>query len=330
MKRRLHLNPILIFVLAQFAWFALLGLWIYWYVSNYLIFTEGEENIAPRFVFNVTNIPILVGGIVLLAAIAIGLVILFSKLTQQMKVTKMYDNFIANVTHELKSPLASIQLYLETLSLRDVPEETRRTFIGLMIEDSNRLDSLINTILEISALEEKSKVFTQDTFQAESLLHSIVEEAVRQFNLPKDAVEIRGSAPCTCRANSRALRIVFNNMVDNAIKYSTGPVRLTVHMACTAKNFVIEVKDQGIGIPKDKQKEVFKKFRRLYTPDSPNVKGTGLGLYFAREIIRLHRGRIQVISEGENQGTTFRIELPVYCSKKKERLSREEIPPENS
>ena len=186
-----------------------------------------------------------------------------------------------------------------------------------MIEDSNRLNSLINTILEISGLEEKSKVFTQDIFQAESLLYSLVEEAVRQYNLPKDAVEIRGKAPCACRANSRALRIVFNNLVDNAIKYSAGPVRLTVNMECTAKDFVIEVKDEGIGIPKDKQKEVFKKFRRLYTPGSPNVKGTGLGLYFAREIIRHHRGRVQVMSSGENQGTTFRIELPIYRSKEK-------------
>ena len=92
MKKRHRLNPILIFVLAQFAWFALLGLWIYWYVSNYFIFTEVGEKIAPRFVFNLKNIPALVGGIVLLAAIAIGLVILFSKLTQQMKVTKILTN----------------------------------------------------------------------------------------------------------------------------------------------------------------------------------------------------------------------------------------------
>jgi signal transduction histidine kinase len=319
MKKRSRLNPILIFVLAQIAWFALLALWIYWYVSNYLIFAEVGEGIAPRFIFNEKNIPALVGGFVLLAAIAIGLVIIFSRLTQQMKVTRMYDNFIANVTHELKSPLASIQLYLETLLLRDVPKEKRDAFLKLMIEDSNRLISLVNTILEIGGLEEKSKVFNRDVYQAEPLLYSLIDEAVQQYNLPEEAVEIRGTAPCSCRANSRALQVVFNNLVDNAIKYSLGPVRLTIGMSCTGKSFVIEVKDEGIGIPKDQQKEVFKKFRRLYSPANPNVKGTGLGLYFVREIIRYHRGNVRVRSGGENQGTTFRIELPVVKANKKER-----------
>ena len=318
MKKRSRISPILIFVLAQLAWFALLALWIYWYVSNYLIFNEVGEGLAPQFIFNEKNIPALVGGIVLLAAIAIGLVIIFSRLTQQMKVTKMYDNFIANVTHELKSPLASIQLYLETLLMRDVPKDKRDTFLKLMSEDSNRLNSLVNTILEIAGLEEKSKVFNRDIYQAETLLYSLIEEAVQQFNLPENAVTIIGNAPCSCRANSRALHVVFNNLVDNAIKYSHGPVRLTITMECTEKDFIIEVKDEGIGIPKDQQKEVFKKFRRLYSPVSPNVKGTGLGLYFVREIIRYHRGRVQVISEGEKQGTTFRIELPVVRRKNKE------------
>jgi two-component system phosphate regulon sensor histidine kinase PhoR len=309
--RRRRYNPIAIFVLAQVAWFALLGLWIYWYVSNYMIFVEVNERISPQFVFSAKNIAALVGGLVLLVAVASAFVLIFSSLNQQMKITRMYDNFIANVSHELKSPLASIQLYIETLSSREVPPEKRAEFLRLMIKDTERLYALIHSILEISGLEDKRRVYRPRVYPAESLVYNLVEEAVDQFQLPSEAVEITGSAPCACRADRRALKVVFNNLFDNAIKYTAGPVHLTVTLHCTPKRFVIDVTDRGIGIPEKDQKEVFKKFARLYNPDSPTVKGTGLGLYWVREIIRHHQGRVEVMSEGRNKGTTFRIDLPV-------------------
>jgi len=309
--RRRRYNPIAIFVLAQVAWFALLGLWIYWYVSNYMIFVEVNERISPQFVFSAKNIAALVGGIVLLVAVASAFVLIFSSLAQQMKITRMYDNFIANVTHELKSPLASIQLYLETLSSREVPPEKRAEFLRLMTKDTERLYALIHSILEISGLEEKRRVYHPRVYRGESLVYNLVEEAVEQFRLPPGSVEITGRAPCACRADRRALSVVFNNLFDNAIKYSKGPVHLTVALQCTSRRFTVDVTDRGIGIPEKDQKEVFRKFARLYNPDSPTVKGTGLGLYWVREIIRHHRGSVRVTSEGRNKGTTFHIELPV-------------------
>jgi two-component system phosphate regulon sensor histidine kinase PhoR len=309
--RRPRYNPIAIFVLAQVAWFALLGLWIYWYVSNYMIFVKVNERISPQFVFSAKNIAALVGGIVLLVAVATAFVLIFSRLNQQMKITRMYDNFIANVTHELKSPLASIQLYLETLSSREVPPDKRAEFLRLMMKDTERLYALIHSILEISGLEEKRNMYRPRVYRGDSLVLGLVEEATEQFQLPPESVRITGRAPCACRADRRALRVVFNNLFDNAIKYTEGPVHLSVSLQCLSKRLIIEVTDQGIGIPLKDQKEVFKKFARLYNPDSPTVKGTGLGLYWVREIIHHHRGKVQVMSEGRNKGTTFRIELPV-------------------
>jgi signal transduction histidine kinase len=302
--------PIIVFALAQLAWFGLLGLWIYWYVTNYILITEVGKELFPQLVLNTTNIVALVGGLILLVTISTAMSLIFGKLNQQLNVTRMYDQFIANVSHELKSPLASIQLYLETLGSRQVPPQKQSEFMSLMTQDVNRLDTLINSILEITRLEERRSVFNLELHDAETLVRELMGEAQNRFKLPDGSIEILGQAPCLLRADRNAMKVVVNNLVDNAIKYSTDPVRITLSFAWTGKRLKLDFKDRGIGISRENHGEVFKKFRRIYNPESPSVKGTGLGLYWVREIIRQHRGSISVLSEGQNRGTTFHIELP--------------------
>ena len=316
MKRRRWISPILVFTFAQLAWFALLGLWIYWYVSNYMIFIEVGERISPQFVFSGVNIALLVGGIILLMAVAMGLALIFGRLNEQLKLNKMYDSFISSVTHELKSPLASIQLYLETLGSRDVPVERRDEFIHLMLQDSQRLNDLISSILEISGLEEKKEVYRPSYYNAEELIRILVSETAEQYNLDDESIHVEGSADCVCRVDRRSMKVVLNNLVDNAVKYSADPISITVSMRCVPKRLVIEVNDTGIGISEKDYKEIFKKFRRVANPKSPTVKGTGLGLYWVREIVRHHHGKISVYSDGLSRGTSFRIQLPTYPRKK--------------
>ena len=310
--RKLY-NPIAVFVLAWLAWFGLLALLIYWYVSNYLIFIELGERISPQLILTMGNIFPLIGGIILLVTIAIGMILIFKRLTEYMKVTRMYDNFIANVTHELKSPLASLQLYLETLSTRRVPELKRQEFISLMIEDARRLSSLISSILEISGLEEKRQPFQIKPWEAMPLVMSLIEGARDQYKIPDDAVEIIGSVDCKIKVDNRAFAVVINNLFDNTVKYSQKPVHIRINLTTSRSKMIVEFSDDGIGISEKDQKEVFKKFRRVYNPESPTVKGTGLGLYWVREILKQHKGRISVRSEGRNAGTTFHIELPLYA-----------------
>ena len=314
MKKRFGFNVIGAFVLAQLALFGLLGLWIYSYVANYMVFVEVGERISPQFVFNALNVGALVGGLALLVAVAVAMVLIFSRLIQQLQITRMYDNFIANVTHELKSPLAAIQLYLETMSARDVPPEKRAEFIERMMKDAQRLDRLIHSLLDLAGLKEKRRLYQPQVFRADALVGLLVAEAVEQFQLPPGSVEVHGLAPCACRTDRRSLQVVMNNLFDNAIKYSRGPVHITVSLRCVRRWFVIEVADRGVGIAKKDQQEVFKKFTRLYNSSNPSVKGTGLGLYWVREIVRNHQGRVRVFSEGEGRGTTFRIELPVCAA----------------
>ena len=311
-QQRFSIRSTFIFISVQLAWLALLGLWIYWYISNYIILTEVGEMISAQFVLSSSNIAILVGGLVLLIAISVGFSVIFGNLSHQMKITRMYDSFIANVTHELKSPLASIQLYLETLEARTIPEEKQREFVGLMTKDANRLGNLISAILEVAGLEEKRTVYRLRLFRADILIRSLIRDALDQFRLPDGAIEMFGDAPCNCMADRNALRVVFNNLIDNAVKYSSSPAHITVSLGCTGKIVFAEIKDRGIGIPNRYIKDVFKKFRRIPNPMSPNVQGTGLGLYWVKEIINHHRGRITAGSDGENMGSTFRLELPVW------------------
>jgi signal transduction histidine kinase len=302
--------PITVFVLAQLAWFGLLGLWIYWYVTNYILITEVEKQLFPQLVLNTPNIAALVGGLILLVTISTAMSFIFGKLNQQLNLTRMYDQFIANVTHELKTPLASIQLYLETLNFREVPRQRQSEFMSLMMQDVSRLDTLINSILEITRLEEKRSIYNLGTYNADSLVQELIGEAKDRFKLPDDSIEVRGKAPCLLRADRNAMKVVLNNLIDNAIKYSPEPVHITLSLAYTQKRFNLEFKDRGIGISGENQREIFKKFRRISNPESPSVKGTGLGLYWVKEIIRNHRGSIAVSSEGQNRGSTFHIELP--------------------
>jgi signal transduction histidine kinase len=313
MKRhRSAFYHISVFVISQLAWLGILGIWIYWYVSNYIIFQKAGEKLSPEIVYNGTKVFPFVGGLVLLVGIAFGMSLIFRNLSVQIRLNKLYDNFISNITHELKSPLSSIQLYLETMNSRQVPAEKQKEFIKMMMKDASRLKTLISSILEISALEQKKIVHDFHNYTVDQLLKSLLEEVTEEFNLPKGSIVIEGAANCECVVDKNAMRIVLNNLTDNAIKYSKNPIHISVKVKTQFTKIIIDFTDNGIGIPSTELKKVFSKFYRVYGDNIPNVKGTGLGLYWVKEIIRGHGGKISALSEGADTGATFRIELPAY------------------
>lgn len=303
---------IIIFVLAQLAWLSLLGLWIYWYVYNYIVFEQVGDQISPQLTYDITNVVPFIIGLALLVGLLIITTLIFRNLNVQIRLTKLYDNFIGNVTHELKSPLSSIQLYLETLNERDVPAEKQMEFIGLMMKDADRLKKLVNIILEISALEQKKISHDYIVCDAGTTFKKLISESIEKFRLAENIVTIYGNASCQVVIDINALKIVIDNLVDNAIKYSTKPLNISVNLNCNAKKFMFDFSDNGIGISSKEIKKVFNKFYRIYDKNIPSVKGTGLGLYWANEIIKNHGGKILVFSEGLDKGTTFKIDLPIY------------------
>lgn len=321
-KRQSLFYHILIFVLAQIAWLSLLGLWIYWYVYNYIVFEKVGTQVSPQLTYDITNVVPFVIGLVLLIALSFTTAWIFRHLNVQLRLNNLYDNFIGNVTHELKSPLSSIQLYLETLNTRSVPPEKQKEFISLMMKDSNRLQKLIDSILEISALEQKKLAHNYQVYKAEPLVRKLLNESIEQFRLPEGIVTVNGSTKCEIVVDRNALKIVLDNLVDNALKYSSEQTRINVNFSHNTNKFLIEFSDMGIGIPPNEQKKIFNKFHRIYHKGVPTVKGTGLGLYWVKEIIKNHGGKVSLFSEGENRGTTFKIEFPIYKTSKKRFINK--------
>jgi signal transduction histidine kinase len=218
------------------------------------------------------------------------------------------------------------------MARRELPRPKQQEFLALMLKDTQRLNTLINAILEMPALEHKKIAHQFSVHAAGPLLQQLFQEAREQFQLEEEALAVRGSLHCQCVADRNALQIVIFNLIDNSIKYRHGPVRITVTLSCSEKNVVILFADQGVGIEERELKKIFDKFYRINSAASPSVKGTGLGLYWVQEIIRYHGGEITVSSPGPFKGAMFRIELPIYRISKRryiERLlanSKKEVP----
>lgn len=275
------------------------------------------ENLSPQIVSKGTNTLALIGGLILLVIILGGMYLIFIFLTKQINLTRLYDNFIATITHELKSPLASVQLYLETMITREVDRSKRREFINLMLKDVNRLQNLINSILKLSRFQKKMISDKYDIYIAEDIVRDFVTKAIDKFKLSDISIKIDGNAPCHCVVDRDALNIVFNNLIDNAIKFTLGSFDMIIQIKCDSKNFFINFIDHGIGLSVKDQKKIFHKFYRISGKDIPSVRGTGLGLHLVKEIVKSHGGKITVYSDGKNKGSTFTIALPIYRKAKK-------------
>jgi len=200
---------ILIFIIAQLVWLSLLGIWIYWYVSNYIIFEKVGDQVSPQLVYDVQNALPFILGLILLIGLSFITSLIFRHLNVQLRITELYDNFIGNVTHELKSPLASIQLYLETFKQRDVPAEKRKEFIDFMMKDAERLQSLINSILEISAQEQKKLLQNYNVYDTNTLIKELIEESCSKFRVAKDSYQFKSESSC---------EIVVSRCIKNCIR----------------------------------------------------------------------------------------------------------------
>jgi signal transduction histidine kinase len=254
-------------------------------------------------------------GVIFFSAIITGLVLNTIFLVAEIRRNEQHDSFINAVTHELKTPIASIRLYLQTLERRDVGEEQRREFYKLMLLDTERLLGTVEQVLK--AGQAGLKMSGQRLpVEFNSLVRECVELARTRHHLPSKSLEYEEhfteAQPACIMGDPDELRTAVSNLLDNAVKYSPDGVHISVELdSPEPERVVLRVSDRGVGIPQQELKRIFKRFYRVVTQRTVSqMKGTGLGLFIVRAIARKHGGRVFAESEGAGKGTTVTLELP--------------------
>jgi two-component system sensor histidine kinase SenX3 len=254
-------------------------------------------------------------GIIFFCAITAGLVLNTIFLVREIRRNEQHDSFINAVTHELKTPIASIRLYLQTLQHREVDQAQRREFYRLMLDDTDRLLGTVEQVLKAGIAGHKRSSRQRVPIDFGGLVRECVEVARNGHHLQPEALRfepaVNNGEGAGVNGDPEELRTAISNVLDNAIKYSGERVDVSVRLETPdEKRVTLSVQDHGLGIPPQELKRVFKRFYRVANRSVARVKGTGLGLFIVRAIAEKHGGRVFAQSEGEGHGTTVVLELP--------------------
>ncbi|MFB3917445.1 MAG: sensor histidine kinase [Terriglobales bacterium] len=255
----------------------------------------------------------LVLGIIFFVVIIAGVVVNTIFLVREIRRNEQQDSFLNAVTHELKTPITSIRLYLETLQRRDLDDARRRDFYRIMLEDADRLLGTVEQVLKAGEVRDGNarknwqevdfSALVRESLELARLRHSLAPEVLRFGAQPPDEVTLRG--------NPGELRTAVANVLENAVKYSGPRQDIVVDIVTPDLDTVLlRVRDKGVGIPRTELKRIFKRFYRVQNQATGEVRGTGLGLFLVRSIARRHGGDVFAESEGDGCGSTFTIRLP--------------------
>lgn len=255
----------------------------------------------------------LVLGVVAFALIIAGIIVYTVFLVRELRRTEQQDSFLNAVTHELKTPIASIRLYLETLQARELSDAQRREFYQVMLDDTARLQYTVEQVLRAGVASQRRRLAHRAPVDLGALAVECIETVRRRHHLPAEAVALAGTAPDAMIVDGDVdeLRTAIGNLLDNAVKYSGSTVKVNVELEhTTAAQATLRVRDQGVGIAPTELKRIFKRFYRARNIVTTRVKGTGLGLFIVRSVIARHGGKVFAESPGLGQGATFTVQLP--------------------
>jgi two-component system sensor histidine kinase SenX3 len=263
---------------------------------------------------NWREVALLVLGIIFFLVIIFGLVLNTTFLIREIRRNEQHDAFINAVTHELKTPLASIRLYLETLKTRDVDEKQRAEFYDIMLADHARLLRTVEQVLRAGRTGLKRRRIANSIINVGEVVRESLEITRTRYGLTDNHLlyfESPDVHDAKVSGDVDELRAAFSNLLDNAVKYSDNEVHVSVSIsAVDAKRVAVRVSDKGIGIPSAQLKRVFKRFYRVPGKFMARVKGTGLGLFIVQSVVSKHGGRVYAESNGLGHGSTFTVQLP--------------------
>lgn len=306
LRRILH--PIMALIAIQLVWITVVVFWIYWFIGKNREFRELAEKYRPELLGQGANWPVMVEGLAMLVVILIGVYVIFVYWNRQSHLYLQQRNIISQVTHELKSPLASIQLHLETIRLRKPTEERLNSFVNTMLADTDRLHYLINNLLMAARLEQRRKQTERRMTDLTQLVNEHVER--ERSTLPQGG-NISFEAPPSLKAlvDPEEMSMVVRNLFENAVLYSPQSPDISVRLAKTGAWLQLSVQDHGRGLNRKELKKVFDRFYRAQPPGD-NVRGTGLGLYIVESVIKGYGGTVGVTSDGPGKGCTFTVKFP--------------------
>jgi signal transduction histidine kinase len=301
-------HPIMALIAIQLVWITVVVFWIYWFIGKNREFRELAEKYRPELLGRGANWPVMVEGLAMLVLILIGVYVIFVYWNRQSNLYLQQRNIISQVTHELKSPLASIQLHLETIRLRRPSEERLGSFVNTMLADTERLHYLIDNLLMAARLEQRRK---QSERRLTDLTQLVREHVEREQATMSQGGSISFEAKPSLKAlvDPEEMSMVVRNLFENAVLYSPQSPDISVRLVKTGTSLQLSVQDHGRGLDKKEQKKVFDRFYRAQPP-GVNVRGTGLGLYIVESVIKGYGGTVGVTSDGPGKGCTFTVKFP--------------------
>jgi len=308
--RRLF-HPLITFIVIQLIWILLLVFWIYWFLGRHQQLKDLANKYQVEWLPATGDWLILTEGILLLVAILVGVYVIFLYWRRQASLNRSQRHFINQVTHELKSPLASIQLHLETIQMRQPNPQQLQQFVSTMQGDAERLNSLINNLLTAGKIEHRGAELNLQQGNLSKMVESYLLREKEKF--PREGELSWTIEPgLTARFEADAFETVMRNLLENAILYADSPPIVEINLTRDGETAHLRFIDQGDGIPAKYQKKVFQIFYRI-RHSGKTIPGSGLGLFIVRNVIRLHGGKVWIESSGK--GTTFHLMIPLATEK---------------
>lgn len=248
-------------------------------------------------------------GSLMFVFVLVGVVMYLSLSVKAINLNRRQSNFIDSVTHELKSPIASLKLYLQTLNLRKVTDEEREQFHKFMLADVARLDGLISHLLEAGMVDNPRDRKQHENIDLSLLIQECVGTVCARYRVPETTCQL-ALIPAEIQAPTVDANMIFRNLIDNAVKYAGTPPQVNISMRFEGAQIVTEVADNGPGIPQGQRRKIFGRFQRLGKELQREKPGTGLGLYIVRTLVKQLNGSVRVLDREKKMGTVFEVRLP--------------------
>ena len=254
---------------------------------------------------------LLVAGIISFVVIMTVLVLFVIFLAREILEVRRQDSFIDSVTHELKSPLASLLLMVQTLQRHHLDEERRNELLDMMADDIDRLSVFVDDVLVASRVAFGKTTYRVVEVDLEELIGQCIARVAKRYKLPGDSVTLEVCEGLRLNTDETLLEVILNNLLDNAVKYSDEPVQVRVEVRRSAPTTLqVNVSDNGIGIPKTSQKRVFDRFYRVPGEEVNKRRGTGLGLFVVASLVKSLDGQVKATDGLGGKGTTMSVALP--------------------